>query len=47
MALNRTLCHTYYFYISVTFPGKDFLDQHISDFDRRSENSKRPEIQKL
>ena len=47
MALSRTLRHTYYFYISVKFPGKDFLDQYISDFYRRYENSEKPQIQKL
>ena len=47
VALSRTLCHTYYFHNSVKFPGKDFLEQYTSDFYRRSENSKWPEIQKL
>ena len=41
------LCHTCYCYISVKFPGKDLIGQYISDFYRRSENSKRSEIQKV
>ena len=39
--------HTWYFYISVHFPGRDLLDQYISEFYRRSENSERSEIEKL
>ena len=47
VALYRTLYHTCYFYISVKFPGKDFLGQYIFYFYRHSEYFKRPEIQKL
>ena len=35
VTLYRTLCHAFYFYISVKFPGKDFLGQYISDFQRQ------------
>ena len=46
VALYRNLCGTCYFYISVKFPGKDFLGHYISDFtavqnilrDQRSKN---------
>ena len=39
--------HICYFYISVNFPGKDLLGQYISEFYRRSENSKRSDIKNL